>query len=64
MRTSRRLTLRKESLTDLTPAELADVAAGQDAQTWYCPYSALQCLTRVSACANLSAALADCPFGG
>jgi hypothetical protein len=62
MRSTRRLTLRKEALTELTPGDLAGVAAGQDAQTWYCPYSALQCLTRIPACANLSAALADCPL--
>ncbi|MDQ1713633.1 MAG: hypothetical protein QOE45_3083 [Frankiaceae bacterium] len=61
MRTGRRLTLRKEALTDLTPAEM-DVVAGAQQQTFYCPYSALQCLTKVTACANLSAALQDCPF--
>jgi hypothetical protein len=61
MRTTRRLTLRKESLADLTPADLAGVVAGQN-QTYYCPYSALQCFTKVGACAQISAALVDCPF--
>lgn len=63
MRT-RTLSLHKEALTELTAVELADVAAGQNAQTWYCPYSALQCLTQVPVCDDISAALADCPFGG
>jgi hypothetical protein len=62
MRT-RRLTLRKEALTDLTPQDLDAVAGGQQAQTWYCPYSLLQCFTtNVKACQNLSAAIQDCPL--
>jgi hypothetical protein len=52
----RRLTLRKEALTELTPAELVAVAGA--AVTQPCPYSAPQCLTR-----EISAVLANCPFG-
>jgi hypothetical protein len=58
MRTTRRLTLRKESLTELTPGDLANVAAGQAAVTVPCPYSLPGCLTK-----DLSAVLANCPFG-
>jgi hypothetical protein len=61
MRTARRLTLRKEALTDLTTDEIAGVAGAQQ-PTVPCPYSALQCLTRVTRCVDLSAVLADCPL--
>jgi hypothetical protein len=61
MRT-RRLTLRKEALTDLTPQDL-DAVAGAQQQTAFCPYSLLQCFTtNVKTCQNLSAAIQDCPL--
>ena len=60
----RRLSLRKEALAELTARDLADVAAGQPVPTFYCPASLAQCLTaQVATCDNISAALADCPFG-
>lgn len=61
----RRLSLRKEALAELTTGELTGVAAGQPVPTFYCPASLWQCLThQVATCDNISAALADCPYGG
>jgi hypothetical protein len=64
MRTARKLTLRKEALTDLTPADLDSIVGAQQ-QTYNCPYSAtLQCFTRPVRCqqVDISALLADCPL--
>jgi hypothetical protein len=65
MRSQRRLTLRKEALTDLTPADL-DAVVGAQQQTYDCPQSAtIQCyFTRPVRCQqpDLSAMLADCPL--
>jgi hypothetical protein len=62
MRNARRLTLRKEALTDLTTDEIAGVAGAQQ-QTAYCPYSLLQCHTHDKVCTAISAAIQDCPLG-
>lgn len=63
MRTTRTLSLRKEALAELTSDELSGVAGAQNAETYLCPASGLDCLTNVGICANISAALVDCPFG-
>ena len=63
MRTTRTLTLRKESLTELTTEEMTSVAGGQ--VTWPCPYSLVQCTTVIATVLlhDLSAAVATCPLG-
>jgi hypothetical protein len=54
MRAVRTLTLKKEALTELASAELAQVNGAQ--ATWYCPYSLLQCHTQ-----EISRAIDPCP---
>jgi hypothetical protein len=56
MRTVRKLSLRKESLTELTSDEMASVAGA--AVTVPCPYTLTTCVTT-----KLSAVLAHCPLG-
>jgi hypothetical protein len=55
----RSLTLNREALTDLTPADLVDVVGAGQA-TVPCPYSAVQCLTRIVN--EISLALKNCPL--